>query len=218
MKVAVCLFTVLTMLFASSPCFAAPEDKPHNEQQTTADAPSEQPAAEQDTQTEKQIKLGMRGDDVRIVQNLLMNAGFSPGGADGVFGNMTMHAVMEFQRSNHLPVDGIVSPAVLTALQRSGGEPSRYNRVLNMTATAYSAYDPGNGSYTARGSRLCKGLAAVDTRVIPLGTRLYIVGYGYAVADDTGGSIRGNRIDLAFNSHGEALQFGRKNVVVYVLD
>lgn len=87
-----------------------------------------------------------------------------------------------------------------------------------MKATAYSAYDPGNGKYTARGSVLRKGVAAVDPSVIPLGTRLYIVGYGHAIADDTGGAIVGNRIDLAFESQNEALNFGVRNVMVHILD
>ena len=68
-----------------------------------------------------------------------------------------------------------------------------------------------------------RGVVAVDPSVIPLGTKLYIEAedgswrYGYAVAGDTGGNIRGNRIDLFFDSRAEALQFGRKQARVYVL-
>jgi 3D (Asp-Asp-Asp) domain-containing protein len=57
----------------------------------------------------------------------------------------------------------------------------------------------------------------VDPRVIPLGTRLFIPGYGLAVAGDTGGAIHGNRIDLGFNSLRDALLFGRRPVTVYRL-
>lgn len=67
------------------------------------------------------------------------------------------------------------------------------------------------------GHQLKRGCVSVDPNVIPLGSRLYIEGYGYAVADDTGGSIVGNRIDLAMDSNAEALNFGRKDVVVHVL-
>jgi 3D (Asp-Asp-Asp) domain-containing protein len=60
---------------------------------------------------------------------------------------------------------------------------------------------------------------AVDPKVIPLGTNLYIEGYGYAVAADTGGAIKGNKIDLCFEeSNSELRKFGRKNVTVYILD
>ena len=86
-----------------------------------------------------------------------------------------------------------------------------------MKATAYSRFDPGCGSYTARGNLLHKGLVAVDPHVIPLGTRLYIPGYGFAIADDTGGAIKGHVIDLAFDSHQEAINFGVRHITVYIL-
>ena len=62
------------------------------------------------------------------------------------------------------------------------------------------------------------GIAAVDTDVIPLGTRLYIPGYGEAIAADTGGAIVGDRIDLCMESYSEAMAFGRRDVTVYVLN
>ena len=86
-----------------------------------------------------------------------------------------------------------------------------------MHATAYSSQDPGNGNYTATGSRLKKGIVSVDPKIIPLGTKIYVEGYGYAIADDVGGAIKGHRIDLAFDSRYDALQFGRQNVTVYIL-
>jgi 3D (Asp-Asp-Asp) domain-containing protein len=58
---------------------------------------------------------------------------------------------------------------------------------------------------------------AVDPRVIPLGTRLYIPGYGWAIAGDTGGDIVGNRIDLGFDSLRGAMEFGRRDITVYRL-
>ena len=62
------------------------------------------------------------------------------------------------------------------------------------------------------------GVVAVDPQVIPLGTRLYIPGYGNAIAGDTGGAIIGMRIDLFFEAEAEAIRFGRRKVDVYVLD
>ena len=106
----------------------------------------------------------------------------------------------------------------LAYLRRASSEPSRYSRSLSMVATAYTRYDEGCGNYTASGNLLHKGLVAVNPNIIPLGTRLYITGYGYAVADDTGGDIKGNRIDLAFEGRAEAFQFGVQRVTVYIIN
>jgi len=98
----------------------------------------------------------------------------------------------------------------------------RTARVLTMSA---SGYDPGPGSCgkwatgrTACGLRAGYGVAAVDPRVIRLGSRLYIEGYGHAVAGDKGRAIKGNRIDLGFDTNREAMLFGRKRVTVHVLE
>ncbi len=88
---------------------------------------------------------------------------------------------------------------------------------LQMVATAYTADCAGCGGTTAIGRPAGHGIVAVDPRVIPLGTRLYILGYGPAIAGDTGGAIRGLRIDLGFNSLREAMLFGRREVTVYRL-
>jgi uncharacterized protein YabE (DUF348 family) len=97
------------------------------------------------------------------------------------------------------------------------GEVSRgIYRTIVMVATGYTpGYDGGMG--TASGVPPRRGIVAVDPRIIPLGTRLYIEGYGEAVAGDTGGKIKGNRIDLCFDSLEEARAFGRRQVVVQIL-
>jgi 3D (Asp-Asp-Asp) domain-containing protein len=86
-----------------------------------------------------------------------------------------------------------------------------------MLATAYTADSAGGDGMTAIGRRAGHGIVAVDPRVIPLGTRLYIPGYGLAIAGDTGGAIVGNRIDLGFDSLRDAMLFGRRAVTVYRL-
>lgn len=102
-----------------------------------------------------------------------------------------------------------------------GDTPIKYKRAITMEATAY---DPTAGSKTAMGTRARVGAVAVDPRVIPLGTKLYIESmdgfktYGFATAEDTGGAIKGNKIDLFYNSNREARIFGRRNVKVYVLE
>lgn len=164
------------------------------------------------------IKHGMRGDGVQYVQKLLADAGFYAGPLDGVFGNGTLGAVKAFQQSAGIPADGVIGKDTIKFLERASAAPSRYNRTLTMTATAYTSQDPGCGNYTYRGHFLRKGLVAVDPSVIPLGTRMYIEGYGYAIADDIGGAIKGNRIDLAYENRNEALRFGVQKVTVYILD
>ncbi|NPV53578.1 MAG: DUF348 domain-containing protein [Firmicutes bacterium] len=98
----------------------------------------------------------------------------------------------------------------------------RYRDSHVMLATAY---EPGPTScgryadgYTSIGLKAQYGVVAVDPDVIPLRTRLYIEGYGLAIAGDTGSAIQGNRIDLCFNTLEEALRFGRRRVRVYLLE
>ena len=88
---------------------------------------------------------------------------------------------------------------------------------MEMVATGYSADCAGCDGMTAIGRRAGHGIVAVDPRVIPIGTRLYIPGYGFAVAGDTGGDIVGRRIDLGFDSTRDAMNFGRQDIRVYRL-
>ncbi len=99
----------------------------------------------------------------------------------------------------------------------SGSSPGtgQVSNTISMKASAYWA-SFGSGK-TASGTKARRGVVAVDPSVIPLGTKLYIEGYGYAVAEDTGGAIKGNRIDLCFATYNEAVQFGRQTVTVKVL-
>jgi 3D (Asp-Asp-Asp) domain-containing protein len=92
-----------------------------------------------------------------------------------------------------------------------------------MEATAYYPGPESCGIYarngrTYTGKKAGFGTVAVDKRVIPLGTKLYIEGYGYAEATDIGGAIKGNRIDLCFETYREAEMFGRRKVKVYILE
>lgn len=94
-------------------------------------------------------------------------------------------------------------------------------RVLTMVATGYYPGPESCGRYanglTATGIKARRGVVAVDPRVIPLGTRLYVEGYGYAIAADTGGAIKGNKIDLCFDTYREAMRWGIRTVRVLVL-
>ncbi len=101
----------------------------------------------------------------------------------------------------------------------ANGKSLRAVRMIELVATGYSPDPRENGGYTstATGLPIGYGAAAVDPRVIPLGTKLYVEGYGYAFACDTGGAIKGRRIDLAYNSYYEANTKGRKAVHVWIL-
>lgn len=94
----------------------------------------------------------------------------------------------------------------------------RYSKKIDVRATAYTPYDPGCTGITATGIRADKGVVAVDPRVIPLGSKVYVPGYGVAIAADTGGAIKGNRLDVCYNSLSEAYTWGVKHVPVYILE
>lgn len=104
----------------------------------------------------------------------------------------------------------------------SDGTP--YHKVLMMSSTAYDNSPAQNGGYTrtAMGTPLRRGVIAVDPSIIPLGTRVYVENldgypdYGYAIAEDVGSAIKGNRIDVCMGS-GPTKPYGRRNVRVYIL-
>ena len=179
------------------------------------------------------VEEGMRGPVVQHVQELLRKNGYLDGAADGVAGPLTRAAIERCQQAHALVVDGICGEATYRVL--SGGVPydpvalgipeehapmvSRGGgRALYVSATAYSAFDPGNGNRTATGTPVRRGVIAVDPSVIPLGTRVFIPGYGEAVAEDIGHAISGNRIDIAFDTHAEALMFGRQELEIFIME
>lgn len=87
----------------------------------------------------------------------------------------------------------------------------------HMEATAYLPEDGNGDGITATGVPAGYGVAAVDPDVIPLGTRIFVPGYGIALAADTGGAIEGDIVDLCYTDYDEAILFGRRDVDVYLL-
>ncbi len=160
---------------------------------------------------------GDRGDSVLQLQGYLLKSGYILQTYDGIYGNDTKKAVEEFQKRRGMKQTGVIDETTYRALRVIPGTPKNYKKKLLMHVSAYSSEDDGNGLYTARGNRLTQGLVAVDPNVIPLGSVLYIEGYGYAVADDTGGAIVGNTVDIGMNSRQDALQWGRRDVMVYII-
>ncbi len=107
------------------------------------------------------------------------------------------------------------------------GRVKKYKQIINMNSTSYDASPESNGPWgpiTALGTDLRPGVVAVDPNVIPLRTELYVVAaddwpsYGLAIAEDTGGAIKGNIIDLFYESSETVRQYGRRDVIVYVLE
>ena len=111
----------------------------------------------------------------------------------------------------------VAPPKAENTVSTNHGEMA-YAACISMEASAYLPTDGNGAGITATGAVAQRGIVAVDPDVIPLGTRVYIPGYGTAVAADTGGAIRGNKIDLCMESYGEAINFGRRSVEVYILD
>ncbi len=102
----------------------------------------------------------------------------------------------------------------------STAQPS--SQSLTVVATAYTANCAGCSGITATGINLKANpnqkVIAVDPNVIPLGSRVYVEGYGEAVAADTGGAIKGNRIDLFIPSQSQAVDYGKRTVKVDILN
>jgi 3D (Asp-Asp-Asp) domain-containing protein len=113
------------------------------------------------------------------------------------------------------PVDEIVKIGTNKELaQKEENQPKLTSaRTMTVEATGYTY----TGGRTATGTWPKRGTVAVDPDVIPLGTRLYIPGYGYGIAEDTGGAVDGKIIDLFFETRAEAIRWGRRTVTIQIL-
>lgn len=172
-------------------------------------------------------KAGMTGHTVRYVQELLIEKGYLNGHVDGRCGAQTTRAIFRFQHEYKLHVDGICgedtfnklkhAPVRAPKLSPKDEENFPSNIPITVEATAYSPFDHGVNNHTAMGTPLRRGVMAVDPNFIALGTKVRIPGYGEAIAEDTGGAIKGNVIDLAFDTHQEAIHFGRKQIQIFII-
>lgn len=130
------------------------------------------------------------------------------------------------------PVNEIKNKGTDDLFVTSRGVPFRYSKVIVCEATAYDlSYascgkypgDPGYG-ITYSGTQARPGVIAVDPRVIPLGTNVYVESmdrtsdYGFAIAEDTGSAIKGYRVDLFIGNNSAAMRYGRRNVRIYILE
>lgn len=133
-------------------------------------------------------------------------------------GNVVEEAVVEEPAEE--AVEEVVEqtqPAEESTAQTSSSENGRW---MTVEATAYSRNQPvlSNHTFTGIDLRENSRVIAVDPNVIPLGSTIYVPGYGEYIAGDTGGAIIGNRIDIHFESLDSAIQFGRQSIDVQVFE
>ena len=128
----------------------------------------------------------------------------------------------EIPEKNSDPVENGATAGIANGtITTSTGTTYTYTDVLTVTATAYSC--EGRTGYTYSGTVARVGAIAVDPNYIPLGTKMYIVSndgqyvYGYCTAEDTGGSIKGYKVDLYFDTFDECWEFGVRTCTVYIL-
>lgn len=125
---------------------------------------------------------------------------------------------------NNLSSDLIKPGLELIILQNATAQtnvPATKSKTLSVTATAYTASCEGCSGITKTGVDLKANpdakVIAVDPNVIPLGSKVFVEGYGYATAEDIGGAIKGNKIDLFIPTTELALEWGRKQVEVTII-
>ena len=119
-------------------------------------------------------------------------------------------------------VVAVGTKVVTASVSRGQNEAAPSGKEFYVTATAYTANCTGCSGVTKTGINLKANpnvkVVAVDPSVIPLGSKVWVEGYGYAVAGDTGGAIKGKKVDLFIPSKSKAYDFGRKKVRIKVLN
>lgn len=147
-----------------------------------------------------------------------------------VTGGLEGGKVLKAERVVEAPVDTIIAVGTkrdfrLAARGGMGPEdaatlpPPASGRRMHVVTTAYWPKDNAmeGGFHAATGARLGYGIIAVDPDVIPLGTRMWVPGYGYGIAADTGGAIDGAHIDLCFDTYGEVDAWGVRRLTIVLL-
>ncbi len=115
------------------------------------------------------------------------------------------------------PVPKIVRRGTASTVLTPAGY-KRYSRKMNVEATAYTIAEGSGTGLTSIGIVPYEGIVAVDPDVIPYYTKMYIPGYGIAMAGDCGGAIEGNIIDLYMEDINRAIHWGRRYITIYILE
>ncbi|GIM45090.1 hypothetical protein DNHGIG_06390 [Collibacillus ludicampi] len=197
---------------------------PINPDQAIASLTNHEPSALQSSATAEET--------TNAGTNLFMNYTVKPGDSLYLIANMFNTDVQTLMSINSIADSGLIHAGQVLQIPVKEAEmpqalSGQISTVITATLTAYTAGpestgkrpgDPGYG-ITASGTTVMDGRTiAVDPEQIPLGSKVYIEGIGFRVAEDTGGAIKGNRIDVYMSNLNDAIQFGvKKGVKVYVL-
>lgn len=167
--------------------------------------------------TKRVVTVGMPGKLLRVLETVVT------GGQEG-------GRVLKAERVVQPPVDTVIAVGTkrdfrFAARDGFGPEdaatlpPPARGRRMSVLTTAYWPRDNAmeGGFHAATGARLGYGIIAVDPDVIPLGTRIWVPGYGYGIAADTGGAIKGDHIDLCFDTYDEVDAWGVRRLTVVIL-
>ncbi len=168
------------------------------------------------------VQKGEKGQVIRVVRDTL---------ADG---EVVSSVVLSEQRTEPTEEIRLVGTTVGMAMSKAPyeieldalGQPVGYEALKVGQCTAYTNDRGLAGEWTSTGRRAAVGVVAVDPKVIPYGTELYIVSadgsivYGYAIAGDTGGALTSGRvmIDLFMDTYEDCIRFGRRDMNVYILN
>lgn len=204
------------------------------EEVTTEPIPFETEYVEDDTLPEGETRVSTEGSEGEktIVHKVTFRDGAETG-RELVSEEVTKEPVNKVILKGTKPAV-TPGPTVSEASAVTGGDDTgstidgyTYTKKIEMRATAYSTHPSENGGYTvsAMGNPLGHGIVAVDPSIIPLGSKVYVAAadgswvYGVASAEDTGGAIKGNKIDLCYEgSVSDVNTFGVRDCVVYILE
>ncbi|SFE83434.1 3D domain-containing protein [Alteribacillus iranensis] len=183
---------------------------------STSESASSDKKAEQDVKSSTSSYKVKSGD---TLYRIAVNHGISVGQLKS-WNNLSSNTIYPGQS---LKVTGKGSTSATSASQSSSKSATqKAAREMTVTSTAYTANCSGCSGITATGINLKANpnqkVIAVDPNVIPLGTKVHVEGYGTAIAGDTGGAIRGNKIDVFFPSRSDALNWGNRQVKIKILN
>ena len=183
--------------------------------------------------TEKVVQEGADGVRTSIYEVVFSNGRELSRQFVEELGSTAVDQIVEYGTAEEQTVSSVMSnnKSAISNVSKNGdgsgtltladGTTLNFSAAKSMTATAYTAGHGGVDYCTATGTTVRVGTVAVDKSVIPLGTKLFIVTtdglvYGTAVAEDTG--VRGNKVDLYFDTYQQCISFGRRSCTVYILE